>query len=85
MSDYISRETMFEFAIPFFDIDLSAKDMFILAEKMEKFLNDIPAADVIAKKDFNDCRNELCLRCGSYRESHLGACDGCRWQAEKWR
>ena len=30
-------------------------------------------------KDLKCCRNELCLRCGSYREKHLGACDGCRW------
>jgi len=27
--------------------------------------------------------NELCLKCGSYREAHLGACDGCRWKAVK--
>lgn len=25
-------------------------------------------------------RNELCLKCGSYKESHLGACDGCRFK-----
>ena len=30
--------------------------------------------------ELRDCRNELCLRCGSYREKHLGACDGCRWE-----
>ena len=30
--------------------------------------------------ELRDCRNELCLRCGSYREKHLGACDGCRWR-----
>ena len=30
--------------------------------------------------ELRDCRNELCLRCGSYREKHLGACDGCRWK-----
>jgi len=29
--------------------------------------------------DLHDCVNELCLRCGSYHESHKGACDGCRW------
>ena len=23
--------------------------------------------------------NELCLKCGSYRERHNGACDGCRF------
>ena len=31
------------------------------------------------KRDLNDCRNELCLRCGEYKRRHLGACDGCRW------
>jgi hypothetical protein len=32
-----------------------------------------------AEKDFRDCVNELCLRCGKYRDEHNGACDGCRW------
>jgi hypothetical protein len=27
-----------------------------------------------------DARNELCLKCGRYREAHKGACDGCRWK-----
>ena len=31
------------------------------------------------QSDFHDCVNELCLKCGSYREEHNGACDGCRW------
>lgn len=26
------------------------------------------------------CRNELCLRCGNYKEAHKGACDECRWK-----
>lgn len=25
-------------------------------------------------------RNELCCKCGKYREAHNGACDGCRWE-----
>ena len=25
-------------------------------------------------------RNELCYKCGKYREAHNGACDGCRWR-----
>ena len=25
-------------------------------------------------------RNELCCKCGKYREAHNGACDGCRWK-----
>ena len=28
--------------------------------------------------------NELCLRCGSYKQRHLGACDGCRWKSGVW-
>ena len=27
-----------------------------------------------------DCRNELCERCGNYKEAHRGACNGCRWE-----
>ncbi len=33
--------------------------------------------------DLKDCVNELCLKCGAYHESYLGACDGCRWKAVK--
>lgn len=31
-------------------------------------------------RELKDCRNELCLRCGNYREAHNGACDGCRYR-----
>ena len=34
------------------------------------------------KTDLKDCRNELCLKCGDYKQRHLGACDGCRWRAD---
>lgn len=39
-------------------------------------------ADVVSGRDFRDCRNELCLKCGDYKQRHLGACDGCRWRAD---
>mgnify|MGYP006969192007 FL=1 len=32
------------------------------------------------KSKYEDCRNELCLRCGEYKTKHLGSCDGCRWK-----
>lgn len=32
------------------------------------------------KVDLRDCRNELCLKCGDYKQRHKGACDGCRWK-----
>lgn len=49
------------------------------AEEME--LNEF-LRDKIMKlqRDLKDCRNELCLKCGNYKQKHLGACDGCRWR-----
>lgn len=38
-------------------------------------------------RELKDCRNLLCYRCGQYANTHLGACDGCRWNDEhmkKW-
>ena len=32
------------------------------------------------KSEFETCRNELCLKCGEYKNAHKGACDGCRWK-----
>lgn len=36
------------------------------------------AAEVV--RNYNDCRNELCYKCGEYKTAHLGSCDGCRWK-----
>ena len=35
------------------------------------------------RAELKDCVNELCLKCGNYHESYLGACDGCRWKEVK--
>lgn len=43
-------------------------------------VRDLKARIADLKSDLKDCRNELCLKCGQYRERHLGACDGCRWR-----
>ena len=32
------------------------------------------------KKKLAAMRNELCCKCGNYRDAHNGACDGCRWE-----
>lgn len=45
---------------------------------MQKMLADAKIERL--ERELRDCRNELCLRCGQYRERHLGACDGCRWR-----
>ena len=34
------------------------------------------------KKELAAMRNELCFKCGKYREAHNGACDGCRWRKD---
>ena len=34
------------------------------------------------KANYKAIRNELCLKCGKYREAHNGACDGCRWESK---
>lgn len=31
------------------------------------------------QRDYSDLRNELCLACGKYVNSHLGLCNNCRW------
>lgn len=43
------------------------------------------AADAIEalQRNLNDCRNELCLYCGQYKQRHKGACDGCRWMPKE--
>ena len=33
-----------------------------------------------SRKELAAMRNELCYKCGNYREAHNGACDGCRWR-----
>ena len=33
-----------------------------------------------ARSELAAMRNELCCKCGKYREAHNGACDGCRWE-----
>ena len=32
------------------------------------------------KKQLHEAKNELCYKCGKYRDAHNGTCDGCRWQ-----
>ena len=32
------------------------------------------------QQEVRHCRNELCLKCGKYRDAHLGSCDYCRFK-----
>jgi hypothetical protein len=31
-------------------------------------------------RELKNCRDELCLKCGNYKDAHLGACDDCRYR-----
>lgn len=53
--------------------------LFGTEERRTAFLNAIRAGGE-AIKDLYACRNELCLYCGKYKNAHLGACRGCRWE-----
>lgn len=37
----------------------------------------------LATADINNMHNELCLKCGKYKDAHLGACDECRWRKKE--
>lgn len=32
------------------------------------------------QREVKHARNELCLKCGMYREAYKGACDSCRFR-----
>ena len=32
------------------------------------------------RSELKNCRNELCMKCGNYKEAHIGACDDCRYR-----
>ena len=71
MSDgYISKSSA---------IDKLVKTFRLQANTAASIINAIPAANVVPAVEFNDCRNELCFRCGEYKNRHNGACRGCRW------
>ena len=58
------------------------EDMEVTIERLKFIHNGLIDSCAALKRELKDCRNELCERCGNYREKHLGACDGCRWRAD---
>ena len=54
-----------------------ASDRAALVAEIEKLRKQLEQTQ--AERDV--LRNELCCKCGNYREAHNGACDGCRWKA----
>lgn len=53
-----------------------ASDRAALVAEIEKLRKQLEQAN----SELAAMRNELCYKCGKYREAHNGACDGCRWK-----
>ena len=52
----------------------------IVSQSLRNAANGYKAQLAASQRRAQDARNELCLKCGRYREAHNGACDGCRWK-----
>lgn len=52
-------------------------------EKQLKMYEDLLRRYEELERKYKNCRNELCLKCGCYEESHEGACNGCRWEEQE--
>ena len=51
-------------------------------EKMSEGLAQFAKAVAVeeAQSELHAMKNELCQYCGKYKQTHEGACDGCRWR-----
>ena len=57
-------------------IDNLSSAQAVMVKEFDKKLEELHEA----KSELAAMRNELCCKCGNYREAHNGACDGCRWK-----
>ncbi len=76
MSDLIYRDDALNFDMEIEleegeDIESILKGATLVMEHIKA----LPAAT-----ELKDLRNELCLKCGLYKQRHEGMCDGCRWK-----
>lgn len=72
-SDYISREEALDFLIPSNDLNISAQDKRVIADRFSEFIKSIPAADVRPVVTCEECDwhvdigfhycNKLCISC----------------------
>ena len=69
MEDYIRRKDALELAKRY------SNDP-VLVNSIEY----LPRIAVVSESDYENCKNELCYKCGEYKNRHLGACDGCRYK-----
>lgn len=57
-------------------IPLQKKDSGELIQTISKYIIKVDRL----QSELKNCRNELCLKCGWYKEAHIGACDDCRYR-----
>lgn len=48
-------------------------------EKLNSDVVELICVVSAVENTLHNCVNELCIHCGKYHESYLGACDGCPW------
>lgn len=54
-----------------------------MREKVLRIIESLQKRLAESERRERDAINELCQKCGRYREEHNGACDGCRWHHAK--
>ena len=74
-------------------IDMERKNEYVNAliaenERLQKQLatyEDIGTVEELQRlvTDNYNLRNELCQKCGRYKEAHSGACNSCKWRAKE--
>ena len=52
-------------------------------ERKSEYVNALIAENERLQKQLDNAINELCQKCGRYREAHNGACNGCKWRAKE--
>ena len=59
---------------------VTSDDVELTIGRLKIIRNQLEDAYKTLEREFKDCRNELCLKCGAYHKAHEGACNGCRWK-----
>lgn len=78
MQNKLTAERIEE-AVEWYEQKLMVNEAMGLHGKQDKSATTALAA---SQRRAQDARNELCQRCGRYKEAHKGACDGCRWKED---
>ena len=63
-----------------YGLQIAVYDLQIAMIRAADLIETLQAQLAASQRRAQDARNELCLKCGRYRESHKGVCNGCRWK-----